>query len=96
MAVQMQKAISNCERCIQYEDRHTKAPVQPIIITTPLGLLHVDFTSIETMVELDQPPTVMNLLVFCDHFTKYIMAYMTPYQIAKTVAKFLWQGYVSI
>ena len=46
--------------------------------------------------ELDQPPNMVNLLVFCDHFMKHVMAYMTPDQTAKTVAKFLWQGYISI
>ena len=46
--------------------------------------------------ELDQPQNVVNILVFCDHFMKYIIAYMTPDQTAKTVAKFMWQGYVSI
>ena len=30
--------------------------VWPIIVTAPLELLHIDFTSIETMMELDQPP----------------------------------------
>ena len=34
---------------------------KPIIVTTPLQLLHVDFTSIETMMELDQPPNMVNL-----------------------------------
>ena len=46
--------------------------------------------------ELDQPPNVVNILVFYDHFTKHIMAYVTPDQTAKTVAEFLWQGYISI
>ena len=67
-----------------------------IIVTTPLELLHVDFTSIDTMMELDQPPKVVSLLVFCDHFTKQVMVYMTPYCTAKTVTKFLWQGYIFI
>ena len=39
-----------------------------------LELLHVDFTSIDTMMELDQPLNVVNLLVFHDHFTKHIIA----------------------
>ena len=39
---------------------------------------------------------MVNILVFCDHFTKDIMAHMTLNQTAKTVAKFLWQGYISI
>ena len=41
-------------------------------------------------------PKVANILVFQDHFTKHIMAYVVPNQTAKTVAKFLYQGYISI
>ena len=96
MSAQIQKAISSCEQCIQHEGSHAKAPMWPIIVTTPLELLHVDFTSIKTTMELDQPPNVVNLLVICDHFTKHIMAYVTLDQTAKTVAKFLWQGCISI
>ena len=96
MAAQMQKAISSCEQCIQHEGTCAKAPVQPLIVTAPLELLHIDFTSIETMMELDQPQNMVNVLVFFDHFTKYIMAYVTPNQTVKTVAKFLWQGYILI
>ena len=95
-AAQIQRAISSCKQCIQHEGIHAKAPMWLIIVTTPLKLLHVDFASIETMMELDQPPNVMKLLVFCDHFTKHVMAYMTPSQLQKTVDKLLWQGYVSI
>ena len=96
MAAQMQKAISNCKWCIQHEGTHAKAPMWPIIVTAPLELLHIDFTSIETTMELDQPPNMVNVLVFCDHFMKHIMAYMTLDQTVKTVAKFLWQVYISI
>ena len=70
--------------------------MQPIIATTPLELLHINFMSFEMTIELDQPPNMVNVLVFCDHFTKHIMTYMTPNQTAKTVAKFLWQGYILI
>ena len=66
--------------------------MQPIIATAPLELLHIDFMSIETTMEFDQSPNMVNILVFCSHFTKHMMAYVTP----KTVAKFLWQGYISI
>ena len=64
--------------------------------TTPLDLLHVDFTSIETMMELDKSPRVTNALVFQDHFTKHVLAYVTPDQNVKTFAKFLYGGYISI
>ena len=59
-------------------------------------LLHMDVTSIEITMELDQPLYMVNILVFCYHFMKYIMAYLTPNQTVKTVPKFLWQGYISI
>ena len=75
---------------------HAKAPMQPIIATTPLELLHIDFMSIEMTMELDQPPDMVNVLAFCNHFTKHIMAYMTPIQTEKTVAEFLWQRYISV
>ena len=64
--------------------------------TAPLDLLHVDFTSIETTLELNQLPRVANVLVFQDHFTKHVLAYVTPDQTAKTIAKFLYGGYISI
>ena len=70
--------------------------MQPIIVTASLELLHMNYKSIEMTMELGQPPKVVNVLVFCDHFTKHIMAYMTPDQTAKTVAKFLCQGHILI
>ena len=64
--------------------------------TVPLDLLHIDFTSIETTMELKQSPRVTNILVFQHHITKHVLAYVTPDQTAKTVAKFLYGGYISI
>ena len=46
--------------------------------------------------KLNRPPKVTNVLVFQDHFTKHIMAYVTPNWTAKTDAKFLYQGYILI
>ena len=57
-----------------------------------MDLLHVDFTSIEMTLELNRLPEVTNVLVFKEHFTKHVMAYVTPNQTAETVAKFLYQG----
>ena len=60
MAMQMQRVISSCERCIHHEGVCAKAPLQPILVTSPLELFHVDFTSNEMTMELDQPPHVVN------------------------------------
>ena len=89
MAKQKRQVIKACRHCLQYEGGTHKAPA-------PLDLLHVDLTSIDTMVELDKSPRVSNVLVFQDHFTKHVLAYVTPNQTAKTVAKFLYGGYISI
>ena len=96
LAIQMQKAISSCDRHIQHEGAQVKAPLQAILVTSILELLHVDVTSTEMIMELDQPLHVVSGLVCFDHITRYIMVYVTPDQMAKTVAKFLWQGYISI
>ena len=74
----------------------SKVPLHLIVATGPMDLLYVDFTSIEMTLELNRPPKVVNILVFQDHFTKHVMAYVTPNQKAKTVVKFLYQGYILI
>ena len=96
MAKQMRQVIKTCRRCLQYEGGTPKAPLCPIVVTAPLDLLHIDFTSIETTMELDRSPRVANVLVFQDHFTKYVLAYVTPNQTAKTITKFLYGGFISI
>ena len=96
MAKQMRQIIKTCRRCLQYEGGTSKAPLCPIVATTPMDLLHVDFMSIETTMELDKSPRVANVLVFQDHFTKYVLAYVTPNQTAKTITKFLYGSYISI
>ena len=96
MISQMWQSIRTCTHCLQYEGGLPKAPLHPIVATAPLDLLHVDFTSIETTLQPNQSPRVANVLVFQDHFMKHLLAYVTPNQTAKTVAKFLYQGYISI
>ena len=96
MANQMQQSIKSCAHCLQYEGDLSKVPLHLIMATAPMDLLHVDFTSIEMTLELNRPPKVANVIVFWDHFTKHVMVCVTPNQIAKTVAKFLYQGYISI
>ena len=96
MAKQMRQTIRACTHCLQYEGGFLKAPVCPIVATVPLDLPHVDFTSIEIMLEPNQSLRVTNILVFQDHFMKHMFAYATPDQTVKTIAKFLYGGYISI
>ena len=96
MTKPMRQVIRACKCCLLFEGGTPKAPLCPIAATTPLDLLHVDFTSIETMLELNQLLRVANVLVFQDHFTRHVLAYITPDQTVKTITKFLYEGYISI
>ena len=92
----MGQTIRACTCCLQYEGGFPKVPSCPIVATAPLDLLHVDFASIEIMLEPNQSPRVAKILVFQDHFTKHVLAYVTPDQTEKTITKFLYGGYISI
>ena len=96
MTSQMWQSIRTCMCCLQHEGGLPKAPLHPIMATTPLDLLHVDFISTETTLEPNQSPRVANVLVFKDHLMKHVLAYVTPDQTPKNVGKFLYQGYISI
>ena len=87
MTSQMWQSIRTCTCCLQHEGSLPKAPLHPIVATAPLDLLHVDFTRIETTLEPNWSPRVTNVLVFQNHFTKHVLAYVTPNQTAKTIAK---------
>ena len=92
----MRQTIRSWTYCLQYKGGFPKAPLCLIVATAPLDLLHLDFTSIETMLEPNQSPRVANILMFQDHFMKHMLAYVTPDQTVKTIAKFLYGGYISI
>ena len=96
MTNQMQQSIKSCAPCLQHEGNVSKAPLHPNVATTPMDLLHVDFSSIETTLELNRLPKVTNVLLFQDHFMKHVMVYVTPNETTKPVAKFLYQGNLSI
>ena len=53
MTKEMRQIIKACKHYLQYEGGTLKAPLCPIVATAPLDLLHVDFTSIETTLELN-------------------------------------------
>ena len=73
-----------------------KAPLCPIQAYVPLELVYVDFTSIETTMELNKPPSIKNVLVITDHFTRYSMAFVTKDQKPKTIARILYEWFISI
>ena len=64
----------------------------PMMVTTPLQLVHLDFTSFETTTNLNESPKIK----IVDHFTRYTRAYVTKDQKVLTAAKILYEGFISI
>ena len=90
-----QALVQGCQCCKVFEGVVVKAPLCPIQAYAPLELVHVNFTSIETTMELNQPPSVKNVFVFMDHFTRYMMAFVTKDQKANTVTHILYEWCIS-
>ena len=68
----------------------------PIRTHALLELIHIDFTSVESTMELNKPPSVKNMLVITDHFMHYALAVVTKDQMAKTVAKVLYERFIAV
>ena len=80
MSQALLKAVANCERCIQYEAKGQLPPMQPIICTEPMELVHIDYVGMEVTVATDKKPVVKNVLVVIDHFMRYVQAFVKKNQ----------------
>ena len=68
----------------------------PIRAYTLLELVHLDYTSIESMMELNKPSVVKNILVMTNHFMRYALVVVTKEQTAKTVMKVFYKHFIAI
>ena len=75
--------IHTCERCLRFKQLQERAEMQPILVSYPMELIHLDFFTLGGKAE-DTKST--NILVVTDHFTKYAQTYITPKQTAIVVA----------
>ena len=96
MSQALLKAVANCGRCIQYEAKGQLPPMQPIICTEPMELVHIDYIRMEVTVATDKKPIVRNLLVVVDHFTRYVQAFVTKNHTTRTTARVLYNNYFSV
>ena len=96
MSQALLKAVANCGRCIQYETKGQLPPMQPIICTEPMELVHIDYVGMEVTVATDKKPIVRNVLVVVDHFTRYVQAFVTKNHMARTMARVLYNNYFSV
>ena len=96
MSQALLKAVANCRRCIQYEAKGQLPPMQPIICTEPMELVHIDYVGMEVTVATDKKPIMKNVLVVVDHFTRYVQAFVTKNHTARTMARVLYNNYFSV
>ena len=61
-----------------------------------MELVHLDYTSIESTLELNKPPVVKNDLVMTDHFRRYALAVVMKDQTAKMVAKVFYECFIAV
>ena len=89
MAVQAKEHIGKCCPCLAFKARQPKVPLENIVATDPLELVHLDFLCLEPGKGWEE-----NVLVITDHFTRYAQAYVTRTQTAQTIAKTLWDKFI--
>ena len=88
--------VRGCPHCQAFKGEVPRAPLCLIRAYALLELVHLDYSSIKSMMELNKPPIVKNVLVMTSHFTRYALAVMTKDQMAKMVAKVLYKHFIVI
>ena len=76
MAQRMMLSVCNCEKCHIFEAKPQIPPIEPILCTEPLDLVHIDYISMEVTVGVKEKPVMKNVLVIKDHFTRFTQAYV--------------------
>ena len=91
MAQRMMLSICNCKKCRIFEAKPQLPPMEPILCTEPLDLVHIDYVSMEVTVGIKEKPVVKNVLVVKDHFTHYTQAYVTNNHTVRMTACILYE-----
>ena len=89
MQVEATQHILKCSRCLRRKTPPQVAPLQPILVTQPLELVHMDYLSLEP-----SKGNIENVLVITDHFTRYALAYPSKTQTAQATARILWDNFI--
>ena len=89
MQVEATQHIAKCSRCLKRKSTPQVAPLQPILLSQPLELVHLDYLTLEP-----SKGNIENVLVITDHFTKYALAYASKTQTAQATARILWDNFI--
>ena len=96
MAHELKNRVKNCAHCKKFKGAPPIAKLKKLPFSSPGEILHIDYTSIEETVNLNELPLIRNVLVMQDHFSKHVVAYVVKDQKAKTAAKALRWGYFGL
>ena len=96
MAQRMMMSIHNCEKCRIFKAKPQIPPMEPILCTEPLDLVHIDYISMEVTVGMKEKPVVKNVLIVEDHFTRYTQVYVTNNHTVCTTACVLYNEFFSV
>ena len=96
MAEDCHALVRGCPHCQAFEGEVSKALLCPIRAYAPLELVHLDYTSIESTMELNKPPVVKNVLMITDHFTMYALVVVMKDQTTKTVMKVFYKCFIAV
>ena len=72
MAVQAKEHIKKCHQCITFKAKQSRAPMENIVATYALELVHLNYLFLEPGKGKEE-----NILVVMDHFICYAQAYVT-------------------
>ena len=89
MQTEAMQHVMKCTRCLRRKTPSHVAPLQPIHVTQPLELVHMDYLSLEP-----SKGNIGNVLVITDHFTRYALAYPSKTQTAEATARILWDNFI--
>ena len=89
MAKDMTQHVRKSMRCNCFKRRAERAPLEPILATHPMQIVHIDFLTIES----GKKDKDHNVLVITDQFTRFAQAFVTTSQTAHTTTKTLWDKY---
>ena len=90
---ELKNCVKNCARCKKFKGTPPIAKFKKLPCSSPGEILHIDYTSIEETVNLNEKPVIRNVLVMQDTFSKHVVAYVVKDQKARTAAKALRWGY---
>ena len=89
IAAQAKEHISKCHPWLAFKAKEPKAPLENIVATHPIELVHLDYLCLEPGKGLDE-----NVLVVTDHFTRYAQVYVNRTQTMQTMARTLQNKFI--